>query len=80
MNHQLTKGNKMSTDEKPNTPAERAGKIPGIMWESLFNKMGYHISQADGLVASAPDQAKAELADLSTMVQTLRDYIIDGKE
>ena len=73
----------MSTKEEREKmlPAERAGQLPGIMWQSLLSGMTHHayiIRSEGGIVAgSAADE---HLHELENKIKVLTEYILDGKE
>lgn len=70
----------MATTKKPTTPAERAGKIPGALWQSVLNGMAHHVYVARTEMTLDPESALAHLCDVEDIIKNLRDYILDGKE
>lgn len=61
------------------TPAQRAGEIPGIIWQSILGGMAYHAYVARTEMQINPDNAKANLLELEQQIEALRAFIIDGK-
>lgn len=71
----------MATDDKKpesTTPAQRAGEIPGIIWQSLFGAMAYDAYVARTEMKINPENAEAHLKDLEERIENLRLFIIDG--
>jgi len=61
-------------------PSQRAGLLPGIVWESILNGMQFDVGAAKSDVKHDPERALETLENLHKKLAALSRYIMEGKE